>query len=134
MRRFTGQAGLIFGCLMLLFSVARSQGLYPVSTEQKIINSTLIVEGKVIGKRSAWNSTHTMIYTSSEVEIYKVFKGSLQKNIVEIITIGGAVDGSYIQATHLLDLNKNEVGVFFCRPSRIKNTPSAFANALEVYS
>lgn len=75
-----------------------------------------------------------MIYTASEVEVYKVFKGSLEKNAVEIITIGGAVDGTYIQATHLLDLNKNEVGVFFCRPGRIRNTPSEFSNALEVYS
>ena len=123
MRRFTGRAGLIFGSLILLYSIARTQGLYPISTEQKIINSTLIVEGKVISKKSVWNANHTMIYTSSKVEVYKVFKGSLQENVIEVITIGGAVGGHLIQATHLLELNKNDVGVFFCRPNRIKNAP-----------
>ena len=134
MRGFTGRAGLILGFLILLFSIARTQGLYPVSTDKKIVNSSLIVEGKVISKRSAWNSNHTMIYTTSQVEVYKVFKGSLQKNTIEIVTVGGAVDGHLIQATHLLELSKNDVGVFFCRPSTMKNTPAEFSPALEVYS
>jgi hypothetical protein len=134
MRRFTGRAGLIFGCLILVFSIARTQGLYPVSTEQKILKSTLIVEGKVISRKSAWNTKHTMIYTASEVEVYKVFKGSLQKNTIEIITVGGAVGGDFIQASHLLELNKNEVGVFFCRPNRDRNAPPEFTGAVEVYS
>lgn len=134
MRRFTGLAGLIFSCLFLCFSTARTQGLYPVSTEKKIINSTLIVEGKVISRSSDWNSAHTMIYTTSQVEVYKVFKGTLQKNIIDVITIGGAVDGHLIQATHLLELKKNDVGIFFCRPNTIKNAPAAFSSALEVYS
>ena len=134
MRRFTGRAGLIFGSLILFYSIARTQGLYPVSTEQKIVNSTLIVEGKVISKKSVWNANHTMIYTASKVEVYKVFKGSLQENLIEVITIGGAVGGHLIQATHLLELNKNDVGVFFCRPNRIKNAPPEFSAALEVYS
>jgi hypothetical protein len=131
---FTGRAGLILGCLILFSSLARTQGLYPVSTEQKIVNSTLVVEGKVVSKRSAWNDNHTMIYTASQVEVYKVFKGTLQTNTVEIITVGGAVDGHLIQATHLLELNKNDIGVFFCRPNRIRNVPSEFLSALEVYS
>lgn len=134
MRSFTGHAGLVFGCLILCFSTARTQGLYPVSTEQKIINSTLIVEGKVISKKSGWNSTHTMIFTTSQVEVYKVFKGTLQKNIIEVITIGGVVDGHLIQATHLLELHKNDVGIFFCRPNTIKSAPPAFTSALEVFS
>ena len=133
MRSFTGQAGFIFGCLMLCFSFARTQGLYPVSTDQKIVHSTLIIEGKVISKKSAWNSSHTMIYTTSQVEVYKVFKGTLQKNTVDIITIGGAVDGHLIQATHLLELNTNDVGIFFCRPVKSKQVP-ADESTLEVYS
>lgn len=134
MRSFTGQAGFIFGCLILCFSFARSQGLYPVSTEQKIINSTLIVEGKVISRKSAWNNSHTMIYTTSQVEVYKVFKGTLQKKTVDIITIGGAVDGYLIQATHLLELNKNDVGIFFLRPDKTQNAPADITPVHEVYS
>jgi hypothetical protein len=134
MRRFTGLAGLIFGCLILCFSNAHTQGLYPISTEQKIIHSTLIVEGKVISKKSDWNNTHTMIFTTSQVDVYKVFKGTLQKNTIQIITIGGAVDGHMIQASHLLELNKNDVGVFFCRPNTIKDAPVDNNSVFEVYS
>ena len=134
MRSFTGLAGLIFGCLILCFSNAHTQGLYPISTEQKIIHSTLIVEGKVISKKSDWNNTHTMIFTTSQVDVYKVFKGTLQKNTIQIITIGGAVDGHMIQASHLLELNKNDVGVFFCRPNTIKDAPVNNNSVFEVYS
>lgn len=134
MRSYTGLAGLILVCLCICVNTVRSQGLYPITTEQKIIHSSLIIEGRVIGKKSAWNPNHTMIYTTNQVEVYKVFKGSLQKNIVEIITVGGAVDGHLIQASHLLELNTNEVGVFFCRTQTMKNAPLAFNTALEVYS
>lgn len=134
MRSYSGIAGLIFSCCLLAFLTGHTQGLYPVSTEQKIANSTLIVEGKVVGKKSQWNSSHSMIFTTNTVEVYKVFKGSLQKNTIEIITVGGAVDGYAIQASHLLELNKNELGVFFCRPNRKTAAPATFSSALEVYS
>ncbi len=134
MRSYTGFPGLFLVCLSFCFSTVRSQGLYPVTTEQKIIHSSLIIEGKVIGKTSAWNPNHTMIYTTNQVEVYKVFKGALQKNIVDIITVGGAVDGHVIQASHLLELKKNEVGVFFLRQQTMRNAPLSFNTALEVYS
>lgn len=134
MRSYIGFTGFILACLTICFHTARSQGLYPVTTEQKIINSSLIVEGKVISKTSAWNPNHTMIYTTNQVEVYKVFKGSLQKNIVEVITIGGAVEGRVIQASHLLELKKNDIGVFFCRPQTMKNVPLPYNTALEIYS
>jgi hypothetical protein len=134
MRSIFAHAGFTFCFLVFWIFNAHSQGLYPITTEQKIIKSTLIVEGKVIAKKSAWNSSHTMIYTTNEVEIYKVFKGTLQQNTINIITIGGAVDGHAILASHLLELNKNDVGVFFCRPNTDKNIHSTVRSAFEVYS
>jgi hypothetical protein len=134
MRSFPGVAGVWLSSLLLCFSAALSQGLYPVSIDQKITGSTVIVEGKVIGQKSAWNEQHTMIFTANQVEVYKVFKGSVTKNTIEIITIGGSVDGHLIQATHLLELKKNDVGVFFCRPQYQTKSPAAFAAAFEVYS
>ncbi|MBL7698066.1 MAG: T9SS type A sorting domain-containing protein [Chitinophagaceae bacterium] len=134
MRSYTGLAGFILACLTIYCNIARAQGLYPISTDQKIVKSSLIIEGKVISKKSAWNAKHTMIYTTNEVEVYKVFKGSVQKNTVEIITVGGAVDGYAIQASHMLELSKNDIGVFFCRPHTAKSAPPAFNTALEVYS
>ncbi|HUQ66254.1 MAG TPA: hypothetical protein VM101_08870, partial [Flavitalea sp.] len=134
MRGVIAHAVLTIGYLIFCFISAHSQGLYPITTEQKIIKSTLIIEGKVLAKKSAWNSSHTMIYTSSQVEVYKVFKGTLQAKTIDIITVGGAVDRHVIQASHLLELNRNDVGVFFCRPNTDKNIPSDFAAAFDVYS
>jgi hypothetical protein len=134
MRSLTGLKALLSLCWILSFFSAKTQGLYPVSTDQKVVHSTLIVEGKVISKHSEWNPAHTMIYTTNEVEVYKVFKGTLQKKTIDVITVGGAVGGYAIQASHLLELNKNDVGVFFCRPQQLRSIPNSFTAALDVYS
>ena len=131
MRRSTGLAGIILGCLLLCAVVSQSQGIYPVSVDDKVRNSSLIVEGKVIGKKSFWNRAHTMIYTSNEVEVFKVFKGSLQKKTINVITVGGAVDNYAIQASHLLTLKTGQVGIFFCeQPARLK---TSFTSTLPVF-
>jgi hypothetical protein len=135
MRHTTGRAGFLMGCLMLCVVAVRSQGLYPVSLDEKVSQSALIVEGKVVSKKSFWNSTHTMIYTSNEVEVYKVFKGSLQKKSINIITVGGTVGDHCIIASHLLELEKNQVGVFFCEqnPKLTASFPSS-SPVFRVYS
>lgn len=115
MRRFFSLPLCISGALFFCSLVARSQGIYQVSTDEKISRSSLIIEGKVVGKKSYWNPSHTMIYTSNQVEVYKVFKGSTEKNVIEVVTTGGAVGNHYIHASHLLQLNKNETGIFFCK-------------------
>ena len=73
MRSKAGVAGFICVSLLLFCTVSLAQSLYPVSTDQKVVSSTLIIEGKLLYKRSAWYSNRTMIYTTNEVEVYKVF-------------------------------------------------------------
>lgn len=126
MGRFSSLPFIILGAFILCSGISRSQGIFKISTDEKISRSSLVVEGKVVSKRSYWDEGHRMIYTSNEVEIYKIFKGSWQKNVIEIITVGGAVDGHYIHASHLLSLDKNDIGVFFC--TNTKN------NKFDVYS
>lgn len=134
MRSSTGIAGLFTGLLILCVSLGYGQGLYPISTEDKINRSSLIVEGKVISQKASWNSARTMIFTTSQVEVYKVFKGSLQKNIVEVVTFGGAVDGYFIQASHLLELHKNEVGIFFLNRHKVPGVTPVSGSSFNVYS
>lgn len=135
MRRFAVFAGFLSGCFILCNTIVFAQGLYPVPTDTKIGRSSLIIEGKVLSKKSFWNNAHTMIYTANQVEVYKIFKGTLQKNTIDIVTIGGTVDGNYIEASHLLSLDTNDIGVFFCRPDR-SNTkvPGSSQQSYEVYS
>lgn len=127
-------SGIFLLCLFLAAAICRAQGLYPVSGDEKVRNASLIVEGKVISRSSFWNPSHTMIYTSNEVEVYKIFKGSLQKNTVNVVTIGGAVGNHVIQATHLLELNKDDIGMFFLHQPPYLHKIKTGAELFDVFS
>jgi hypothetical protein len=76
-----------------------------------------------------------MIYTSNEVEIYKIFKGTIKKNIIEILTVGGVVGDRYVTASHLLTLKINDIGVFFCENERSASlTANSVRPVFSVYS
>ena len=85
--------------------------LKEVSLSKQIEKSSLVVEGKVLSKKSFWNVNHEKIYTVNTIEIYKVFKGNALSTI-EIITPGGVV-GSDAQIVYpSLKLNIDDTGVF----------------------
>jgi Matrixin. len=112
-----------------------SQALYPVSFDEKVDKSTLIIEGKVKEKTSFWNATHSMIYTSNTVEVYKVFKGSLSTQTIEVMTQGGSVGDYSVEVSDLLELYKGDVGVFFCIPNNINlKSPKSKQILWDVYS
>ena len=88
--------------------------LREIPLEQRVANSELIIEGKVVSKNSFWNADQTMIYTSNRVEITKVFKGTAPSGFIDILTVGGVVEHRMITTDSLLSLEVNETGVFFC--------------------
>lgn len=82
-----------------------------VSLDEQVRNSKMIVEGKVLSSKSMWNEDHTQIYSVSEIDVYKVFKGE-PLGTVEVVTLGGVV-GFEAEIVHpSLTPHKNEVGVF----------------------
>lgn len=112
-----------------------AQSLYPVSLDEKVQQSTVIVEGKVIKQTPFWNPQHTMIFTSNKIEIYKVFKGNVTPEYIEVMTQGGAIDNLAMGATDLLELEAGHVGVFFCYPNSINLVSPVTNNRLfDVYS
>ena len=133
MKKTATLRGFILALIALCSITARSQSLYKVSMEEKIRYSSLIVEGKVSSQSSAWNAKHTMIFTTSQVEVYKIFKGDPRKSSIEVTTVGGMVDGHYIEASHQLKLDVNDIGVFFCQPNKIIASASAI-KTYDVYS
>lgn len=104
--------------LQLCHSNSFSQSLSRVSLERKVQNSDLILEGKVKGQQSFWDSQQRFIYTVNTVEVYKIFKGTADGATVEIITMGGTVGTQHMQASDLLSLSKGDIGVFFCHPNK----------------
>ncbi len=130
----------IAGLLLLFFIIfshlsAQSQALYPVSIDEKIINSSLIVEGKVVSQQSFWNEQHTMIYTANKIEVYKIFKGNINLSTIEILTVGGTVGFESMSASDLLTLEKNNVGIFFCQLNNVGlKSPITNNQLYDVYS
>lgn len=92
--------------------------LYQVDNREKEQNSTLIVEGKVVEQTSFWNPQHTMIFTSNKIKVLKIFKGEISESHIEVLTHGGTVGDMSVHASDLLELSKDEIGVFFCFPNQ----------------
>jgi len=102
-------------CLCLIFfSFAVNAQLYKITLDQKIGNASLIVEGKVIAQHSFWNEQHTIIYTSNTLQVYKLFKGNVISKEIEVVTQGGSVGNRSLVVSDVLQLRKNDIGMFFC--------------------
>jgi hypothetical protein len=110
-------------CLLFVLVVTKSlfaQVLFKeVSLGEQIEKSSLVLEGKVLSKKSFWNETHTKIYTVNTIEVYKVFKGEALSS-VEVITPGGTVELDAQIVTPSLKLNKDDTGVFTLYDSNAK--------------
>ncbi len=131
----------VYLLLLLLVSqflskqIVNGQSYYRVSDKEKIVSSTLVVEGIVVKKQPFWNDRHTFIYTNNTIHIYKVFKGVTTSSEIEIVTQGGELDGYSVSATHVLSLNLNEIGLFCCFPNSQKLVSPTTRNVLlDVYS
>lgn len=103
---------------------------YPVPVSERLNNSQVIVEGKIISKNSFWNASNDFIYTSNVIEVYKVFKGSVTASQIEIITEGGSIGNQLIKAEPALNLEINDVGVFFLKSASHLNPASAIVPSL----
>ncbi len=91
--------------------------LYPVSLEQRVNNSQVIIQGKVLSQKSFWNEAHNYIYTSNKIEVHTVLKGNLTSPFIEIITDGGEVELMKQVVEPALKLIPDEEGVFMINPT-----------------
>lgn len=99
-------------CSIFMFSTAFSQGmLYEVPLNEQVQKSQQIVEGKVISKKSFWDSKQHNIYTINTVEVYKVFKGNAIETL-NVITVGGTVGLDMETVEPSLQLSLGDIGVF----------------------
>jgi hypothetical protein len=120
--------------LTLLFFNTKAQ-LYKIAIEKKIDKASIIVEGRVVDQRAFWNSNHTIIYTANTVQVYKLFKGKIISKQIEILTQGGSVENRSLVVSDLLQLRKNETGMFFCLENALQMRSPFTKNILyDVYS
>jgi hypothetical protein len=121
--------------LFFVQSSVNAQALYEVTIEEKTQNATIITEGKVVAQESFWNNQNSMIYTSNKVLVYKLFKGNAITDTIQVLTVGGSVGNESIEASDLLQLNINDIGIFYCTPNILSITsPNSTNILLDVYS
>ncbi|MDO7171010.1 T9SS type A sorting domain-containing protein [Mariniflexile sp. AS56] len=125
MKRVMLQTG--FSLLVFLVSVSGLNAqilLKEASLKKQIDNSSLVVEGQVVSKKSFRDAGNKNIYTVNTVRVYKVFKGEFVETI-EVVTRGGTVGLSAEVVTPSLTLDVNDVGVYMLYDNNVKlNTQS----------
>jgi PKD repeat protein len=113
----------LFSCYFYLASTAQCS-MVEIPLHQRAAAANLIVEGEVTAKNSFWNTSHTKIYTSNTIEVYKIFKGELTTSSIEVLTEGGIVGDFKILVEPSLSLNVGDVGVFTCATvTRFRDLP-----------
>jgi len=91
--------GKITFALMLLFAAARvasATTLQRMDLDDLTAQSHAVVYGKVVASRTAWDRTHSVIYTFYTVEPIVYLKGQLGRSF-ELQEMGGELDGLVIR-------------------------------------
>ncbi len=120
---------------LFLFSISTfSQEMREVNFNTRINQSQLIVEGKVISKRSFWDDNYHNIYTASKIEVYKVFKGFVSTSFIEVISPGGIV-GTQKEVVHpSLELDHDDIGIFMLTTNTVQTPNSPTLPIFQAYA
>ena len=125
---------IFYSFALLLLSLDLKGQLVPISLQERVVNSDVIFEGKVIGQTASWDVSRRHIYTSNIISVYKVFKGELKSSTVELITMGGTVGNDREDVSYGLKLDEGSVGIFTCVPNSVKLSKGSKYNRLRPYS
>lgn len=81
---------------LLLFSIVHAKATTAVmlSDSELIVNSRLIVTGRVVSRISAWDDAHSMVWTYVEVRTERVLKGELSESTIVLKQLGGEAGAS----------------------------------------
>ncbi len=121
--------------MALSFGLTSIAQLYQVPLEEKIKESPLVVEGKIIAQKSFYNPASTFIFTAHQVEVYKIFKGTVAHSTINVLTQGGTVGDKSLLVSDNLEMELGAIGVFFCVPSGTKlRSPIDNELVFDVYS
>ncbi|MFT3794044.1 cadherin-like beta sandwich domain-containing protein [Flavobacterium sp.] len=108
---------LVFGLLCTASIQAQDCTLLPMTLQQRIQASPMIIEGEVLSQESFWSQGHQTIYTLNKVKVYKIFKGTATSDIIDVITEGGTVGMSRIVHSATLSLAVGDMGILMCIPN-----------------
>lgn len=122
-------AGLLF--LTSNLSAYSQCMLYPITMQQRIIDADVIIEGSVAYRQTFMTVQQDMVYTSTVLNVHKVFKGSLTNVQIELITEGGEYLNTKVVAEPSENIEGVESGVFFLKHSTLRFTGSTINSGLQ---
>jgi hypothetical protein len=106
--------------------------LVEIPLTDRVEQSSHIIEGEVIAKRSFWDDDRHLIFTANRIKIYKSFKGSVGTDEIELITRGGVVGMEAQRDFPSLQVKQKDLGIFFLTDNR-ENIDSETDPALPVF-
>lgn len=98
--------------LFIKDAVAQHCLMYPVSLQQRVQNSTVVIEGEVLNQQCFWDNAQNAIYTANTVKIFKLFKGTITASTIDVITEGGIVGTNKYVVRPSLSLQVGDIGIF----------------------
>jgi len=108
---------LIFTSLHLsAFAQQKSSRIKNLSLEADVI-----LTGRVVQKEASWNSSKTRIYTKTTLQINERLKGDHTDSAVEIISLGGEVDGVGELYSHIPNFKESEEVLVFLKKNKKDN-------------
>jgi len=100
---------------------------------ERVQQSHLIIEGKVIRQESFWDQAHRVIYTAHTIDIYKIFKGNISATSIEVITLGGFVGDKGMIVSDAESLNMEQSGIFLLNENSVAaRLPKLHASSFEM--
>ncbi|MEI6764605.1 MAG: T9SS type A sorting domain-containing protein [Bacteroidota bacterium] len=136
--RLTSVCCAIILCIMTGLSLptlnAQNCMMKPVSLQQRINNSSIVIEGRVVSKQSFWNVQKTMIFTQYDVTVYKYFKGSTDNLNITLLAEGGQVGDELITLVPNIDLAVGDVGIFDLTENNLVSNISFSNPAYQAYA
>ncbi len=109
---------ILFLIGIFAFTSTASAQLYEVSLDEKIQQSSLIVEGRV-SERESYRASDGRIYTANKIDVATLLKGDNRDLCLTITTWGGTIGDEEQTWTHMLTLETGSHGIFFLEPSRV---------------
>jgi len=119
--------------VLLPYQLFAQCNLIEITLDTKIEKSALVFEGKVIDKKSFYNTQHTFIYTRNTIQIYKLFKGAVSSKTIDIITEGGTMGDTMLTATASANLKIGDVGILMAEPLKIISPDNLATSAYKFY-
>jgi len=90
--------------------------------ERWIAKADLIIEGRVLSTETFMGENPHEAFTSAQIKVTKIFKGTLNDSIVEFVFMGGYYKGGVVLSSQAVNLGPLDEGIFLLSENKSGNT------------